>query len=331
MIAGRVGQTRKLTGACSESILRHVSTPFPPDALEANRRGELTQTQVQGFSELSRYQRRNGLKIAAWLLVGAVLIGFFASPSSSMVMRVLITLICLTIATFIFVRSMTGGDALSRDLKEKRVESIEGAMGKGRLSSSGRSASGHYIDVGDTRFMVAALTYQAAPEAGYVKLYYMPHSRKVVNLERLPDPPMTQGATVQELGHTLVTGIFSLDRRERNEARAAMAGLGNALRATFEQPAPPPAQTHDSRPLAEAIVGTWSNGFITASFSSDGHVTTNIMGRAISGKWSVDGDGRLCAEVTGERQMAEARVTGDQLTLSLQGRALTFTRRSPST
>lgn len=303
--------------------------PFPPDALDANRRGELTDEQLRGFRGLSQYRRKSELSTAGFLVAGALLIGLFAAPSFSVVLRVLITFSCLAIAAFLVVRSISGGDALTRDLRRVRVHSIEGAIGKIRMSASGaRSVTTYFLDVGDTRFKVAPMTFDAAPNAGYVRLYFLPHSRKVVNLERLPDHPVEPGTTVQDIVQSLGAGFRSHDRRELNEARATVAGLGSAMKAAFAQPITPPLDPPDPRPLGEAIVGTWSNGFVTAAFSADGSVTTSVLGREKAGRWSVDANGRLCADVTGQQQAVEASVAGDQLTISVEGKVLTFTRKA---
>ena len=41
--------------------------------------------------------------------------------------------------------------------------------------------------------------YRAAPDAGIVRLYYLPASRHVVNLERLPDRTLAEGAIASPL------------------------------------------------------------------------------------------------------------------------------------
>ncbi len=301
------------------------STTFSPDALDANRRGELSDAQLRGFRALSRDRRKSALTSAAFLVVGALLVGFFASPSSSPAARVLIPLICLAIAAFLVVRSVTGRDALTRDLRRAQVQCIEGAIGKRRMSG-GRARSTYFLEIGDARFTVGRRSYEAAPDAGYVRLYYLPLSRKVVNLERLPNPSAERGTTAPDIIHTLGAAFRSHSQRERNEARANLAGVGDAMKAAFTQAAAAPGASRDPRPLGEAILGTWSNGFMTVAFSGDGIVTTSVLGRAKHGRWSIDADGRLRADVMGREQAAEAWVASDQLTISAEGQGLTFTR-----
>jgi hypothetical protein len=81
----------------------------------------------------------------------------------------------------------------------------------------------------------------------------------------------------------------------------------------------------------EAILGTWSSGFMTVAFSPDGTVTATMLGgKQRRGRWSVDGSGRLRADVTGAAEAADAWVAGDQLTISVEGKGLTFRRERSS-
>src|SRR5437764_201795 len=72
-------------------------------------------------------------------------------------------------------------DPLAGDARAGRVEHREGAIGKRRVGN-GRARSSYFLVVGDRRFRVARSTYEAAPDAGYVRIYYLPRSRKLVNL-----------------------------------------------------------------------------------------------------------------------------------------------------
>lgn len=305
---------------------------FPPDALGANRRGELTDAQRQGFGNLARYRRKSQLQFAGIALVLAVLIGGFASSSAPIVSRGLVTLVCLGIAGVLVVRSVTGADSLTRDLRDTRVEAAEGAVGKHRRIA-GRYSAIYSLDVGDQRFVVSRATHQFAPAAGFVRIYYLPRSRKIVNLEQLPNPAF-EHATPQDIirgvkdGNILRTfgAAMSFDARKANEARANLAAMSNVMGAAFSpQPVQPGA--HDARPLGEAIVGTWSNGLMTVAFTRDGHVMAEMMGRKHEGHWSVDGSGRLHADIMGQSQAADAWIADDRLTISGDGRGLTFTRQ----
>src|SRR5215471_4223167 len=230
---------------------------FPPDALDANRRGELSDAQRRGLGNVARYRRRSQLQFAGIALVLAVLIGGFASSSVSIVSRGLVTLVCLGIAAVLVVRSVTGADSLTRDLRDTRVESAEGAIGK-RRHRAGRNATNYFLDVGDQRFSITHGTYEFAPDAGFVRVYYLARSRKIVNLERLPNPAF-EHVTPQDIirdvkaGNVLRTlgAAMSFDARRANEARANLAAMGDVMGAAFSaQPVPPPG-ARDVRPLGE--------------------------------------------------------------------------------
>ena len=305
-----------------------ASNPLSAEALAANRAGELSSDQRESFDALSRNQRRNLLSIAAFLIAGALIVWYLASPTKLTVLRrELIAGGFVVIAAFLVVRSVTGSDALTRDLRESRVESAEGAIGKHRMSN-GRAPSTYFLDVGDATFRVASATYHAAPDMGWVRVFYLPLSRKVVNLEQVPNaspaPEMTPPGVLHSLAAALLPGG---SRREMNEARAGFAKLRDTLQAGFDGPSQaPPAEARDPRPLSTAVLGTWTNGFIHVTFSEDGRLTVKMFGNEKTGRWSVDSEGRLSADVMGHGQSADAWIAGDQLTISAQGKHLTFKR-----
>ena len=308
-----------------------VLQPFPADALDANRRGELSDSQRRGFGSFSGQNRRSALSSAAFLVAGSLLVLFFASATASPLLRFLVPVVGLVLAAFLVLRSVTGTDALTRDVARGRVESVEGAIGKRRLGMVGgaRDMTTYFLDVGDRAFKVHAATYEAAPDAGMVRLYFLPGSRKVVNLERLPDMPAPTDLSPKGLIDQLGPALGSHSRREVNESHARIASLGHAVEAAFVHGADAqPPRGRETRPLAQSIVGTWSNRLITVTFSSDGTVTTRMLRGEMRGRWSVDDAGRLNADIAGQRQAAEAWVEGDQLTIAAEGEGLTFTRQA---
>jgi hypothetical protein len=299
-----------------------------PEALESNRRGELTDTQRRNLGTLSRGRRGGALQSAALLGAGALVIFFFASPTTSHLVRVAVPIGCLAIAVFLLVRSFTGGDALTRDLRSSRVATLEGPVGKARLGTqSGPDI--HYLEIGDRKFQIAPATYAAAPEAGYVRVYFLPLSGKVVNFERLPNPTGIATSDTRDVLKSLGTAIFSTDMRKSNEARARIEALGDTLKTMMpHETAPPPLATREPRQLAAALIGSWSSSLMHLVFATDGTVTVNMLGRQRTGHWSIDGDGRLRSDITGQPQIAEAWVSDDQLTVTLDGKGLIFTREA---
>jgi hypothetical protein len=302
--------------------------PFPADALDANRRGALSEAQQKGFAALATSRRKSALSGAGFLTAGALLILFFASPKASPTARVLIPIGGLAIAAVLAVRALTGGDAFTQDLRAVSVQSTEGAIGKRRIAGN-RGPATHFLDVGDQAFKVGGLTYRTAPDAGFVRVYFLPRSRRLVNLERLPNPPPPRNLTMPDLVSSVGAALRSPTRKETNEARATLAGIGEALTPSRSSSiAPPPAEARDPRPLAEAILGTWKTGFMKVTFTADGRATLRTLGPSRDGHWSVDSAGRLHADITGKQVAAEAWVTGDQLTIVFEGEGLTFTSDS---
>jgi hypothetical protein len=300
------------------------------DALPANRRGELSPDQQRTYTAQARFNRRNGLGIAALFLAGAVLIGFFASDRAPHVSRYAITAVCLGIAAVLSARSILGIDALTRDLQRGVVASAEGPIGKRRRSGStgSRVSSFYYLDVGERTFTVSRSWYDAAPDAGHVRLYYLPHSRRIVNLERLA---ATQPAADVSLPHLVETGRTALrgsTRTARNEARADLATLANALKAAVEAPVTDrPAGAQDPDALQQAILGRWHNLLMTLTFTAEGTMTLRMPGSQQTGRWSIDSDGRLRAEIAGVHGAVDATIAGAELTIVLDGRAMRFTRQ----
>jgi len=250
--------------------------PLASETLESNRRGELTATQRDGLARLLQLRNRRALGIAIVLLAAAALGGLFAASSVSAIWRIAIVGVPLGIAASLILRVLTGGDkALGRDLRHGRVQTVTGPITKEQESAMDVDSTSVYIlKVGDQRFTVAAMAFEAAPRTGQVRLYYLPASRKVVNLEAFTDGTPTAAP----------------------------------------------------RPLAEAIIGSWRNHFAKATFTSNGRVTASVMGRHSTGQWSVDTEGSLHAEIAGRTEIAQASVSGDELSITLSGRVVTLAR-----
>jgi hypothetical protein len=318
---------RMLRSQAVQSVTLEPTQAFNVDALDTNRSGGLSEKQLRGFRALSWSNRRSALGSAGLFLLAAAGFAFLASPSAPVLARTGLTAGCLVFAAFFALRALTGNDALTEDLRHVQVLSAEGAIGKQR-SGSGRTRATHWLYVGDQRFTVSLGTYQAAPDAGLVRLYYLARSRKIVNLERLPNAPLPTSVTPQAIAESLGAAQRSHDRRGMNEARAVLEAFQDRMNADVsESPAAPPPGARDPRPLADAIVGTWTSAWMTVTFSASGTLTVQLMGGATrTAHWSVDASGKLVADLTGERATADAWIVGDRLTIALDGKGLTFTR-----
>ncbi|MGO9955894.1 MAG: hypothetical protein ACLP50_07900 [Solirubrobacteraceae bacterium] len=219
------------------------------------------------------------------------------------------------------------------------MASIEGAVTKKILMFSGISDSttppAYRIwvanrELGKQEFNSPEDLYESAPSAGMVRLFYLPLSRHVVNLECLPDAPVDDisPATVRQVLVGALSSWRSHDKIGQAEARARMEAIGHAAERYVSNDRPASGQQNQVA-LAEAIVGAWSSPLVDLSFHADGTLEARRPGRdAEQGSWSVDSSGRLHADVMGFRQVAEASVADDQLSLGISGRWLKLRRAS---
>jgi hypothetical protein len=301
---------------------------FYPDWLEANRRGELSDAQRRNFRAWANSNRRSALGMAGFLLAGAVLVGFFASATAPPVTRAVITAVALLFSVFIGLRAIVGFDALTRDVRTGRVQSVEGAIGKrGSPSSRPDPTRTQLLQVGGQTFQVGPSIYKDAPDAGYVRLYYLPRSRKFVNLERVEREPAPELQGVTGLLNSLGTLKRADGVQEKDEIRAQMADAMDRLSVGFtDSRRLAPEEARDPGPLGELVIGSWSNEMMTVTFRKDGTVAVRMGGMEREGKWSIDAAGRLLSNITGEQEAADARVSGDQLTISQGGTGFRFKR-----
>lgn len=311
-------------------------SPFPLDALEQNRAGRLTPAQRQAWRSNARGFRKAELQFAVILTILGLLIWFAAGPAKFATVKPLIGIACLILAGFLVVRSFLGADPLTQDLRSGHVDSVEGAITKTSVTthSRGSSSTRHYFEVAGTKVNVWRDAYQAAPEAGMVKIYFLPHSHELVNLERIADTAMTPEAmksphVVQEL----VAEMRSHDPNQAAEARAHLATMGDTMKASVSKAATPPEASPDARPLAQVIVGTWGNAMMSVTFAADGTLSADMPAMPgtghRTGHWSVDSSGQLVSDIMGGHAMpTEAWVSGDELTVNIGKNAITLQRAS---
>jgi len=305
--------------------------PFPQDALEANRAGKLTDAQRRGLRGQSRGLRKAELQFAVVFTIIGLLVWFAQGPARYANVKPLIGVGCLIIAGFLLVRAFTGADKLTQDLRDARVESVEGAIAKRvvRTESGESSSASYFFDVEGKEIKVSRFEYDAAPDAGYVKVYYLQHSRQLVNMERLPDRPLAPDALKSpQMAQELLQGMRSHDPIQVAEARAQAAAMANVMKSTLNHGVtPPPAEGRDSRPLAQAIVGSWSNAVMSVSLVADGTLNATLPGGTKrAGHWSVDSSGNFVSDIAGPLTPAQAWVSGDELTVEIGGSSMTFQR-----
>ena len=126
----------------------------------------------------------------------------------------------------------------------------------GRTSST----TSHYAAAGNVTVETGPSSYSALPDAGIVRLFYLPHSRRLVNFEQLPDRPLPDGALTNPRV-ALKDGVSALFGSA--DARAELAAIGHAAQAQLTPTGFPPS-TADPKALREALPGTWSNPLLSS-------------------------------------------------------------------
>jgi hypothetical protein len=316
--------------------MTQMTTPAAYSAadIETNRAGRLS-------DEQRRFLRSQARSFSRSLLTGAIVpvaIGVIVATSTGPAPNAWLRPVAAAgffLAAILLVLVALRPNPETGDASAGRVNAVEGAVGKrSHTASSGGSSSTTYrLEIGEESYSVGIGMYQAAPDAGWLRLYVTPRSHKVVNFERLPDRAVPDPATLTPasmLGQ-FGTAFGSHDQQTRNEARAEMEATGRALEAQMgvsETPATPPAAGEgDPRPLAQAILGTWKMGPMSVTFMADGTMVATFMGGAQrQGHWSVGADGKLTADAAGSGAAADAWVAGDTLTISQKGGSAAFHR-----
>jgi hypothetical protein len=305
-----------------------VGSALDPGALEANRNGRLTDAQLKDWAGAERNWSGTVSLMALVLAVAGIgsLVGVVHLPLPTSV-RLLAGVACLAGAGVLVYVSLLGGGQLARDLRDGRVESAEGAVATSHQQvNAGADPGFYYLEVAGRRLRCDLATYDAAPRGGIVRVYFLPRSRKVVNLERLADRPLPAGAlddpsmAVVQVAH----GLVSHDRTQQAEAMATMVAMKDAMTGPVT---PPPADQRDAQPLAEAIVGAWRGPAMKVTFSADGTATAAMAnGMTQAGRWSVGGDGKLHLDGLGQDMATDAWIAGDVLTVDMGATPMSFQR-----
>jgi hypothetical protein len=304
-------------------------SPFPAEALEANRAGRLTETQRKNWTGADRDWCGNVRLMALVLgLAGVLLVaGIGRTPFPSFA-RLPLGAVCLIVTAYLVYVSTLGGGALTRDLREGRVEAVEGAINReARVPVyTGPNPERCYLHIAGKRLACGRRAYDAAPQAGIVRVYYLPRSRRLINLERLANRPLTAGA----LDHPLAavgeafSALHSKDRTQQAEAMATVEAIKDAI---FGEVSSPPIGPAGARPLAEAIVGNWRSPVMNVTFSANGTATAKMPdGMRLAGRWSIAGEGKLRLDGMGQDMETDASVVGDVLSVVMEGKRLNFRR-----
>jgi hypothetical protein len=198
--------------------------PFPAADLDTNRTGRLADDQSKRFGNLDWAIRKDYFILAIGCAAIAAILLTESEPAPNSWIRQLAGAGFGVVAAFCLYRVATLCDSLMQDLRSRRVETVEGALGKRIHNIGGRSnATFYYFDVAGKSFEVGSATYDAAPDAGIVRLYVLPRSHTVVNMERLPDRPVAESATTsatEALAPELVAGPAGVTTESEGRATA---------------------------------------------------------------------------------------------------------------
>jgi hypothetical protein len=292
-----------------------------------NRSGHLTADQARRFQFMVSGRRKGARSLAMPVgAIGALLLSL-SGPAATEVKRHFAGWGFVAAAAALLAAPMF--DPLAADVRDERVETVEGAIGKRRVSSNARARlSSYYLTIGGRQVRTSLAAYDAAPDAGYVRAYYLPRTRRLVNLERLPNPPLPSGPDeARDMFGRIGRAFVSRDPVASAEARARAAGLIDAIQDAFIEPSNSPSGPAAGRLARGTLVGRWTHPLVTIILAEDGTATaTTITGASQAGHWSVDAQGRLLTDVTGTMAPTDAALDDDRLTIQLEGRRLTFTR-----
>ena len=304
-------------------------SPFSKSALPTNQSGRLTDEQSRRWAQIAKGRRQSVRGVALpFAAIGAFLL-LASGPTAKAAARTNGGIAFLGIAAILVVAASI--EPVNADVREGRVESVHGAIAKRSRYQSRATQRSYYFYVGGRRVQaLSRLSYDAAPDAGYVRVYFLPRSRRVVNLEQLADPPLPSGSgAAQEIVQDYARALGSLDRTKIAEASARVMALKHVVEG------PPAHATADGRGgsprlNADDLCGSWTNPMMTVAFSKNGiaTLTTAIGGIRREGRWSVDANGRLLTDATGALEPMEATLNGRQLTVTIEGQQVTFTRSS---
>jgi hypothetical protein len=300
---------------------------FPAAAFPENRSGHLTSEQARRFERMVSGRRQSTRGVAVPVgAIGALLL-IMSGPAATALERNLAGWGFMAAAALIL--AAPAFDPLAADVGEGRVEAVEGAVAKRRMQSMSPAGSArYYLNVGGRQLRTYLSAYDAAPDVGYVRAYYLPRTRKLVNLERLPNPPLPAGPDEARVMFGRMARAFATgDPVAFAEARANAGGLLDAAQESIREPSKAASGRVAGGLVRETLVGRWTHPLATVILAEDGTATvTTIVGSTQAGHWSVDGPGRLLTDVTGTMEPTDAVMDDGRLTIQLQGRLLTFTR-----
>ncbi len=234
-----------------------------------------------------------------------------------------------------------GNDAFARDVADGRVGAADGAITKQAFGASAANALSSaplslWVFVasqegGSQKFCCDQRFFDRAPDAGLVRLYYLPRSRWAVNYELLADAPRPAG---EPLEHRVRQSLLdraaarrSTDPVSKAQVRAEVAAIQREAASYRAGPDQLAGSWQPPEQLRQAVIGDWTSPFLSVSIRADGTLTAAMARQpARSGRWSLDSAGQVHTDVMGSPMVIGASVAGDVLTLVLNGQGLNLRR-----
>jgi hypothetical protein len=287
-----------------------AKSPFSAAALPDNRAGRLTTEQIGNLRTDAGKSRRSGLLAGlAITAFGLVIIwGALAGRIPGSKLKPLALGAVFVIGGGLWLRSggMTRGPRAEQAASESTVlDLVEGAFRRERVDSmnlgghnnarTGDARYNYYLYVGARQIRVGEAVYDASPDDGLVRVYVLPDSDVVVNLERLSNAPPT-----------------ALEARAMDIVRERFGAIP-AGEHTFAEKRGPAAAAE----LQAALLGRWQAQGMPMGFEfrADGTVVAGATGAEEVQRWEVLDGERI--QIAGGEQRVE--VNGDELLLATDG------------
>ena len=269
---------------------------FSAAALEANRAGALSPEQLRSLEASAAYRRKG--------VVGHLL---------------------------------HSRDAFAQDVSNGIVSVTEGAISKkiynmNLFNDQGGTVPPSFLvyvanrEMGNQEFHSASDLYDAAPDVGTVRLFYLPQSKWALNFEVLEVALSADEVSGSDGTHLLLewnAARRAHDKVGEAEALAKMQTIGQAL--VNGQPlAGDPSGPDEVR---AAVVGHWQSPTLKVTVRADGTLIATLGDEPpMAGRWAVEPSGRVTASVPGVAERVDASVIGGRLTLVIDGQGLRLDR-----
>lgn len=269
---------------------------FWVDALEANRAGTLSPEQLRSLEAGAAYRRKG--------LVG---------------------------------RLLHGHDAFAQDVSNGTVAATEGAISKriynpSLLNDGGGTVPPSFLvcvanrEMGNQEFHSASDFYDAAPDVGTVRLFYLPQSKWAVNFEVLDvavAAHLASGTDGTQLLFEWNAARRAHDKVGEAEALAKMQAVGQA----YVEGQPLPGDPVEPDEVRAAVVGDWRSPGLKVTVRDDGTLSATLGAEPpMAGRWVVDPSGQVTASVPGVAERIDASVIGGRLALVIDGQGLRLDR-----